>query len=106
MRFYRVERLGISGAASDGAGCLLRPMLPLLRLGLRRVALGLRHGDPALAFAAVHALAAVLRRLALGGALAGIDAGTMHRRGIGGHGNAGESGREEHCGGGGHCRIR
>jgi len=29
MRFYRVERLGISGAASDGAGCLLRPMLPL-----------------------------------------------------------------------------
>ena len=97
---------GISGAASDGADCLLRPMLPLLRLGLRCFAIGLRHGDPSLALAAVHALAAVLRRLALGGAFAGIDAGTMRRRGIGGHRNAGESGREEHRGGGGHCRIR
>src|SRR5712691_4216570 len=102
MWSYRVKRIGISGAASEGADCLLRPMLSLLRLGIRCVALGLRQGDPPLAFAAVHALAAVLRRLALGGALTGIDAGTMHRRGVRRHLNAVESGRKEHRGGVGH----
>src|ERR1700722_17293844 len=51
-----------------------------LRLGVGAV--GLRQRHPALTLAAVHTLAAVLRRLALGGSLAGIHAGTVDGCGV------------------------
>ena len=69
-------------------------------------AISLRHGRPALTLAAVHAFAAVLRRLALGRSLAGIHARTVDGCGVCRHGHIRQSGREQHRGGSNHRRAR
>src|ERR1700733_412960 len=69
-----------------------------LRLRLRSGASVLCHGHEALTLAAVHALAAVLRGLALGGALAGIDALTLNGGGICCECRGADCGSEQHGG--------
>jgi hypothetical protein len=69
-----------------------------LCLGLRCIAVGLRHGHKALSLAAVLAFTAVFRGLALGGALTGIHTGALDRRGIRSRGHSDQPGREKHRG--------
>ena len=65
---------------------------------------GFRH--PAHALTAVLALAAVLRRLALGCSLAGIDTRTVNARGVRRHRDGGETRTEQHRGRSGQRRAR
>jgi hypothetical protein len=64
------------------------------------------HGDEALTLAAVHAFAAILRGLALGGPLAGIYPLTLHGGGIRCKRSGADCGSEQHGGGGGHGDAR
>jgi hypothetical protein len=82
---------------------------------LRRLALGLgfgsgasvlRHGHKALTLAAVHAFAAILRGLALGGALAGIYALTLYGGGIRCNCSGADDRSEQHGGRSGHGSAR
>jgi hypothetical protein len=66
----------------------------------------LRHGHEALTLAAVHAFAAVLRGLALGGPLTGIDALTLHGGGIRCKCSGADCGSEQHGGSGSHGGAR
>jgi hypothetical protein len=77
-----------------------------LRLRLRSGASILGHGHEALTLAAVHAFAAVLRGLALGGPLTGIDALTLHGGGIRCKCSGADCGSEQHGGSGGHSGAR
>src|SRR6266404_5898927 len=81
-------------------------LLRVLSLGFGGFAVGLRQRHPALALAAVHAFAAVLRRLALGRSLAGIYARTVDGCGICRHGHIRKTRREQHRGGGSQRRAR
>jgi hypothetical protein len=64
------------------------------------------HGDEALTLAAIHALAAILRGLALGHSLTGIDPLTLHGGGIRCKGSGADGGSEQHGSGGGHGDAR
>jgi hypothetical protein len=75
-----------------------------LRLGSGTSVLG--HGHEALTLAAVHAFAAILRRLALRGALAGIYARALHGGGIRCEGSGADRGGEQHGSGSGHGGAR
>ena len=77
-----------------------------LRLSLRSGASFLGHGHEALTLAAVHAFAAVLRGLALGGPLAGIDALTLHGGGSPCDGRGADRRGEQQGGGGSHGGAR
>jgi hypothetical protein len=75
-------------------------------LGFRIGAGFLRHRNETLTLAAIHALAAVLRRLTLGSALAGIHARAMHGGGIRGECGGADSGSEQHGSSSSHGRAR
>src|ERR1700722_6089566 len=81
-------------------------LLLALRLRLGSSASVLGHGHEALTLAAVHALAAVLRGLALGHALTGIDALTLHGGGIRCECSGADYGSEQHGGSGSHGGAR
>src|SRR6202166_3639368 len=79
-KFHGCRLCGQGPGVSLAPGPMTLSAIGLLGSGglrLRFFAVGLRHGRPALALAAVHALATVLRPLALGHALTRIYTRTM-----------------------------
>jgi hypothetical protein len=85
---------------------MLKRLLRGSSLGFRSIACCLGHGHEALTLAAVHALAAILRRLALGCPLAGIYALTLHGGGIRCKRSGADSGSKQHGSSGGHGDAR
>src|SRR3569833_3080259 len=76
-------------------------LLARFRLGLCGIALGLSHLQESLALAGVLSLAGVVRTLAGGLALTGVDTLTLHLAVVGGAGGGDGGHRENHRGGGG-----
>ena len=96
-----------------GPGGEARPPKSMLQRLLRGGSLGFRsgasffgHGHIALTLAAVHAFAAILRGLALGGPLTGIYALALHGRGIRCKCSGADCGSEQHGSGSGHGGAR
>src|SRR5258707_7301252 len=96
-----------------GPGGEARPLTSMLKRLLRGSSLGFRsgagffgHRHKALTFAAVHAFAAILRRLALGCPLTGIYALTLDGGGIGCECSGADSGSKQHGSRGGHGDAR
>jgi hypothetical protein len=85
---------------------MLKRLLRGSGFGFRSSASVLGHGHEALTLAAVHAFAAILRRLALGGPLAGIYALTLDGGGIRCKRSGADCGSKQHGSGGGHGDAR